>query len=230
MPNDNVLVGWSDSGYMSEHTMDNELVMEASFASSRFSTYRVFKSNFTGLPEHPPVLKSFVIKSQSDKTYSMTMSYVSWNGATDIKDWKFYGAQNATGDFKYIGQARKTGFETAFSEKGEWKFVYAEAIAKDGSTLGKSRTRATSFLPGYAPSEGKTHFPKLSHTATRIGEMSKGAMAAGSVFLVLALQMAVGALYLVFKRSRRPSPGNWDSPVEDRVQLLSRKGGTTNEL
>ncbi|KAJ9495420.1 hypothetical protein H2202_009207 [Exophiala xenobiotica] len=223
MPNDNVLVGWSDSGYMSEHTMDNELVMEASFASSRFSTYRVFKSNFTGLPEHPPVLKSFVVKSQSDKTYSMTTSYVSWNGATDITDWKFYGAQNATGDFKYIGQARKTGFETAFSEKGEWKFVYAEAIAKDGSTLGKSRTRATSPLQGYAPSEGKTHFPKLSHTATRIGEMSKGAVAAGSVFIVLALQMTVVALYLVFKRSRRPDLGNLHSPAEDRVQLLSAK-------
>ena len=118
---------------MSEHTMDNELVMEASFASDRFSTYRVFKSNFTGLPEDPPVLKSFIIQSQSDKTYSMTTSYVSWNGATDIKGWKFYGAQNATGDFKYIGQAKKTGFETAFIEKGEWKFVYAEAIAKDAA-------------------------------------------------------------------------------------------------
>jgi len=223
MPNGNLLVGWSQSGYMSEHTMDNELVMEASFASDRFSTYRVFKSNFTGLPEDPPVLKSFIIQSQSDKTYSMTTSYVSWNGATDIKGWKFYGAQNATGDFKYIGQAKKTGFETAFIEKGEWKFVYAEAIAKDGSTLGRSRTRPTSLVPGYAPSKGKTRVPKLSHTATRIGEMSKGATAAGSVFVVLALQMAMVGLYLILKRSRRASLGYWHSPTEDRVQLLSAK-------
>src|SRR5699024_11695180 len=43
LPNDNVFVGWSERGYMSEHSPEGKTLMQASFASTRFSSYRSYK-------------------------------------------------------------------------------------------------------------------------------------------------------------------------------------------
>ena len=40
LPNTNVVVGWSENGYLSEFTADGRCVLEARFVSSRFVTYR----------------------------------------------------------------------------------------------------------------------------------------------------------------------------------------------
>jgi hypothetical protein len=223
MPNNNVLIGWSHHGYMSEHTMDGEMIMEASFLSSRFATYRAFKSNFTGLPLDQPAIKSVAVQPDGDPTYTITISYVSWNGATDIKGWRFFGSRNASSDFEYLGQAPRTGFETSFSERGEWEFVYAEAIAKDGSILGTSEVHATGALPGAAAYKDKLGLPKVDFKYTRPIGLSKGAIAAGSAIIVLGLQMVALAIYMILKYLRGTGPNSRQSFAEDQVQLLSTK-------
>lgn len=60
LQNGNAFVGWSDNGYMSEHSPGGRVLMEAQFASKRFVTYRSYKFNFTGRPAELPALRGFV--------------------------------------------------------------------------------------------------------------------------------------------------------------------------
>lgn len=68
----------------------------------------------------------------------MVISYVSWNGATEVKSWKFYGVSWETKKFVELGEVDKRGFETMFTSFGIWDQVYAEAFGVDGKSLGRS--------------------------------------------------------------------------------------------
>ncbi|EXJ87521.1 hypothetical protein A1O3_04481 [Capronia epimyces CBS 606.96] len=232
MPNGNVFIGWSDRGYMTEHTMDNQLVLEAGFLSSRFGTYRSFKANFTGIPTERPAIQPFTIRSQSDSTYTMTTTYASWNGATEVHSWRFYGSHNVSGSYQVLGQARRTGFETVFSERGAWKYVYAEAMAKNGTAIGKSAILPARFLPGSGSlvslveeEQEKSSLLAIiaTQTSSRLRKLDKAAIAVGSVFTTLAAQVVLVLLFLVFRRSRWAGFSGWSDVREDQVQLLSKK-------
>lgn len=130
LPNKNVLICWSDAGYHSEFTPGGECVLEARFASERFSTYRGYKFDFVGHPAEPPILKCFVYGVRPDM--STTVCYVSWNGATEVASWRFL---TTTGT---VGTVPKVDFETVFMTDGHMKSVWAEAVDVRGRTLGQS--------------------------------------------------------------------------------------------
>jgi hypothetical protein len=136
LPNNNAFVAWSDNSYISEHTYDGHVVMEAQFATSRFVTYRAYKSNFTGAPTEPPTLKVQVYGNSPEG--SVTVCYVSWNGATEVAAWEFHRSDNSTTLPSLIGKASRTGFETTFQFQGFESSIYAEAISADGGALGRS--------------------------------------------------------------------------------------------
>ncbi len=77
LPNGNVVGGWSGPSYVSEHTADGKVVLEARFKSDRFVTYRTYKFNFTGTPSEPPVVHSSVFGTSSE--LSTTVTHVSWS-------------------------------------------------------------------------------------------------------------------------------------------------------
>ncbi|KAL1962678.1 hypothetical protein VTN77DRAFT_9312 [Rasamsonia byssochlamydoides] len=142
LPNGNVFVGWSQQGYHSEFTPNGSCVMEARFASDRFSTYRAYKFDFVGRPSEPPVLKAAAYGSTaSDLT---TIIYVSWNGATEVAAWNFYARADSTGPSVKIGTAAKSGFETMFVADGYMDWVSADAIDAEGNILGTSEVVRTS--------------------------------------------------------------------------------------
>jgi hypothetical protein len=139
---ENVFVGWSDRGYMSEFTPDGTCVLEADFASGRFCTYRAYKFNFTGTPTEPPVLKTLIYAGSIGK--SISIFHVSWNGATDVAMWKFHGSRTRSGEFTLLGSVNRTGFETTFASRYvQWS--YAEAVASNGTVLGTSNIQDTGF-------------------------------------------------------------------------------------
>lgn len=159
LPNRNAFVGWSANSYISEHTFDNELVMEARFKSNRFVTYRSYKFNFTGAPIEPPTLKAYVY-GISPAT-STTVCYVSWNGATEVDTWEFHrgGSDNSATEPSLIGKAKKAGFETMAQFTGYEGLVYARAISADGQVLGESSIETTirpSTWQSVLPVDGKT--------------------------------------------------------------------------
>lgn len=113
--------------------------MEAEFASERFVSYRSYKFNFTSSPKELPVMKGFVFGDgpEEEKDGKMSVYYASWNGATEVAEWRFYNAQTDS----LLGSKERTGFETMFSQSRELAdFVYAEALSYDGSVLGRTMT------------------------------------------------------------------------------------------
>lgn len=138
LPDGNVFVGWSERGYQSEHSPDGEVLMQASFASTRFSTYRSYKFPFRSRPSSPPDLVASVYGT--DENDVTTVIFVSWNGATDIASWNFYSQVHAGGTPVPVGSAKKSDFETMFIAEGYLDWVSAEAVDVDGNTLGTSDT------------------------------------------------------------------------------------------
>lgn len=138
LPNGNAFTGWSENCKISEHSWDGELLMEAEFAGHRFVTYRTWKSNFTGMPSDPPDLRAFVYGL--DARTSITVVYVSWNGATEVVRWDFYCVVDKE---ILLGSKNKTGFETTFQIVGYKEKVLAEAVGADGSPMGRSMVHLT---------------------------------------------------------------------------------------
>lgn len=129
----NVIAGWSDNAYISEHDKDGKLLLETRFRSERFVTYRAYKLNFTGAPLDPPVLKAYAFGDSLDSC--VTVVYVSWNGATEVTQWSFY----KDGDPPHLlGSKLKSGFETVFQIAGCHSPVFAEALDREGKILSRS--------------------------------------------------------------------------------------------
>ncbi|KAK4505517.1 hypothetical protein PRZ48_003480 [Zasmidium cellare] len=149
LPNGNAFVGWSENSYISEHSPDGRLLMEAQFTSHRFVTYRAYKFNFTSAPSEPPVLKAFAYGESVDQ--SVSVYYVSWNGATDVAIWEFYDEDDAL-----LGRAPKSGFETTFSRSSRYRDkVYAVAVSAGGVVLGKTVLEDVEYPRSWTVSDGR---------------------------------------------------------------------------
>jgi hypothetical protein len=136
LPNNNIFVCWSENGYISEFTPSGKLALEAKFLSQRSSVYRAYKFEFTGLPLDPPAVKSYAFGTTADTI--TTVFYVSWNGATEVVEWRFYGNGVEESEFLLIGQARKAGFETMYMAAGYQILVYVEGVDIEGNSIGRS--------------------------------------------------------------------------------------------
>lgn len=145
LDNGNAFVCWSDNGYISEHSPDGDLLLEARFRSERLTTYRAYKFNFTMSPSEPPIIRSWVYgRSQRE---AVTVSYVSWNGATDVATWRFFGYEPARPDAVLIGETAKQGFETASTVTGFYSRVHGEAYDGLGQLLKRTEVVSTTTPP-----------------------------------------------------------------------------------
>ena len=169
LANGNAFVGWSDNSYISEHTFDGVLLMEAQFMSRRFVTYRAYKFNFTGTPVEPIMFKAYAFGTTP--ATSTTVCYVSWNGATEVAVWEFHGRKDATTQSGLIGRTLKKGFETVFQFTGFEKSISATAISADGQVLGRSATEATILPKDWQSTQPVDGLPDLSVQLDDSGEL-----------------------------------------------------------
>ncbi|KAE8350162.1 ASST-domain-containing protein [Aspergillus coremiiformis] len=160
LSNNNVFVGWSESGYLSEFSPEGAVLLTARFVSSRYSTYRAYKFEFTGRPSTPPDLIASVWGT--DKTDLSTTFYVSWNGATDIAAWNFYARAAKNGHPVLVGNASKTSFETMFIARGYLDWVTAEAVDREGRVLGMSRLQRSKVPNNWGAAGFKGDLKKLT--------------------------------------------------------------------
>ncbi|KAJ5508728.1 hypothetical protein N7527_010871 [Penicillium freii] len=147
LPNGNVFIGWSERGYSSEHASNGDLLMTAQFSSDRYSTYRSYKGEFTGRPTAPPDLVASVYGTHAEDM--TTIIHVSWNGATDVVQWKFYAQAYDRSQPVLIGTTNKTDFETMFIADGYMDFVSAEAIDAEGNVMHTSAIKRTGIPPNW---------------------------------------------------------------------------------
>lgn len=142
LPNGGCHIGWGEHAYFSEHTAEGSAVMYAKVAdrASNVMIYRSGKYNWTAQPLTKPALWTYSLEG------AKMASWVSWNGATEVRSWNFYTADNATGPFIFVGNARKTGFETEFHSTRFSMWSYAEAVGDDNLPLERS-VIAKTFVP-----------------------------------------------------------------------------------
>ncbi|KAG4443531.1 hypothetical protein IFR05_001004 [Cadophora sp. M221] len=153
LPNGNVFINWGSPGAITEFTPNGTIVFHAYldsgelFRNGHEFTYRATKSNWTGIPRENPALVAL-------KHDEITTLYVSWNGDTETKFWRFFGAEES-GKEILLGDEARSGFETSFrvGERPELTAFRAGAVGGDGkmtrmSKLVKSKPQIFPYVPG----------------------------------------------------------------------------------
>ncbi|POS70637.1 hypothetical protein DHEL01_v210969 [Diaporthe helianthi] len=150
LPNGNTLVGWGKTGCLTEYDGEARPVFEACLLDEgRPALYRVHKSDeWVGRPSWRPSIFSY------SKTGAMTALYMSWNGATEVRSWRIFGAEagakSTAGDpvmWEEIVVEPRAGFETLLGPLPRFlQSVYAEALDVEGRVIGVTEAVET-FVP-----------------------------------------------------------------------------------
>ncbi|KAK5165063.1 uncharacterized protein LTR77_009160 [Saxophila tyrrhenica] len=141
LPNGNVFMGWSENGIQSEHSENGTLLMRARFRPTWLGTYRAFKYNgFVGMPNDPPDVVARYIVSSDRKASNKTQVFVSWNGATEVDQWRLLETNKYGERGTHISTIKKSGFEGKFEYAGDLRYIVVEALARNGSVLSTSDT------------------------------------------------------------------------------------------
>lgn len=145
LPNGNILLGWGNDAFWTEYTADGEIVFYGALGFTNVMNYRVHKfDNWVGLPRTKPALWAY------SKQGEQATLYVSWNGATEVKSWRFYGSSSGdkqnSREWEQLGEVPKNGFETVYSHAFTYRSTYAEALDKNGQVLGTSAVVRT-YVP-----------------------------------------------------------------------------------
>ena len=149
MPNGNKFLCWAYNSFISEHTPDGTVVMEAKIPI-KLRSYRAFKHPWDGYPKQPPDIYSEAISLDNNV---VTAAYVSWNGDTRTVKWQF-SEIDEHGDAHVLGSTKRSGFETRFESNSFAQRVFAEAIDDKGNRLGKSEVAMTAPLPSLDQGDG----------------------------------------------------------------------------
>ncbi|KAJ5834139.1 hypothetical protein N7447_000165 [Penicillium robsamsonii] len=143
LPNQNAFIGWGNNPFVSEHDEAGNLLFWGSFAKDTVMNYRAMKFEWDGIPTDSPALWTY---ARTAEPISSTSFYVSWNGATHVNTWRFWGAMNITGPWILLDEVSKTGFETEYTNARFFLWSKVEAVDSEGIVLGKSETKYT-FVP-----------------------------------------------------------------------------------
>ncbi|KAF2708493.1 hypothetical protein K504DRAFT_503654 [Pleomassaria siparia CBS 279.74] len=133
LPNGNVIVNWGSEGALTEYDSAGNVLfhfyMDSGYLGLGVENYRGFRYNWTGLPHEEPAIVSL----ESD---TGTTIYVSWNGDTETKTWRFFAVTGKYGARSYLGEVERTSFETSLEILGKSVLhVVAEALDARGKVL-----------------------------------------------------------------------------------------------
>jgi len=137
LPNNNVLINWGSEGAITEYDQDGTPIfhsfLDSGSLQENVQNYRAFRYNWTGYSDETPA----VVAIRSLKL-GVTDIYVSWNGDTQTRLWRFYTV-NKQGKSILVGQKRRTGFETVLRANGIYiENILAEAVNENGEVLTSS--------------------------------------------------------------------------------------------
>lgn len=214
LPNGNVFMAWTDAGYISEHTDDDEVLVEAKWLKkSRFGTYRAYKyDNWVGKPNTLPDVKALGYGMQDGGTNTVAI-YVSWNGATEVRQWAFLAAG------KLLGVIDKAGFETVFAASNVSGTVQVEAVDSEGKKLALSDEVDIEWVTGAAIAQGNG--PLVSETKS---SLVPHPLVAVGIFLLSAVVTIVGIwtlralMRMMHQRRKRDEHAYKEIPLDEPLQ------------
>jgi outer membrane protein assembly factor BamB len=134
LPNGNVFVGWGDQPDFSEYRPDGQQIFNGAFPFGAQS-YRAYRFHWSGLPAAKPSL------ALSPQPGGSVRLWASWNGATDVKQWRVLGGP-ARHRMARLGGRGRTGFETAMKPASEPAYFEVQALGSGGRVLGTSTAHA----------------------------------------------------------------------------------------
>ncbi|KAF4612594.1 hypothetical protein G7Y89_g15585 [Cudoniella acicularis] len=188
--NSNVFVGWGANPYISEFSSEGELLMQGQFgAVGVASSYRAFKAEWVGTPDSTPALWSY-----ADSTSSATIFWVSWNGATEVQSWRFFGGPSEGTTSIELGSVQKSGFETNFTASAyvAWgeKDICSE-FEYDGAKF-----------TGHTESNNRTHSSQQLKMTRQVPRNVLVIIGAGGIGMAVARRLGSGRNLLLGGRSQ----------------------------
>lgn len=214
--------------------------MEAQFLSGRFNSYRAYKAPFVGRPTEPPALKTISHESQE---MSVTVAYVSWNGATEVSSWQFEGILQGSETVSLMGNAPRTGFETVLTVSGVWSNVRAIALDAGGNKLGESAAVETLSSSGSSSQITMTAVTSANHAFLQpvsallqnqsIVTMTRSSLLAllfSAILVLFVIQGLFLAAFLVFRRVTRRSIWMPAGDKEIDLPLLERTDSKSDSV
>jgi hypothetical protein len=126
----NVFVGWGSSPWWSEYAPDGHIVFAAHFQSMWNQSYRAFKGPWVGAPKNDP---SVAVLTEGDAL----SIYVSWNGATEVKQWRVVRGPDAS-TLTPVLTADWANFETKLTVPAAPGLIQVEALDAAGTVIGRS--------------------------------------------------------------------------------------------
>jgi hypothetical protein len=130
LPDGNVLVGWGSTPAVTEFAADGSPRLEITGIGD--GSYRAYRADWSARPADAPDVATTPLPD------GLMRVHVSWNGATGVARWRFVtGSETRPVVAKTVP---RTGFETAVT-LAHAPNVIAEALAADGTVLGRSEPR-----------------------------------------------------------------------------------------
>lgn len=126
----NVFVGWGSSPWFSEYAPDGHLLFAGHFQSAWNQSYRAFKAPWTGTPPSKPAVVA------STRTGRL-IAFVSWNGATQVAQWRVLGGDSAD-TLQPLGDAAWADYETKLDVPAKPAMMQVQALDVAGNVLGAS--------------------------------------------------------------------------------------------
>ena len=140
LPNENVLVGWSNLPGFSEFAKDGRRLCSTHLGAVRLpalslaATYRVSKFEWVGRPSSEPAVA--VRHGRNGPSL-----YVSWNGDTEVSIWELQSGPHPDGDvFVHHFSVARRGFETRIPLPAQTEaYVRVLALDRRRQCIGRSR-------------------------------------------------------------------------------------------
>jgi len=133
LPSGRVVVGWGVAPHTIEFAADGSLLFDTALPPGMYS-YRSLWLHWKGTPRHRPA-----IAATRDRQTGTRFIYASWNGATDVRDWRV-NAGLTRHQLRPVGIAARRGFETVIRLDAGARFVSVTALDRHGRSLKHSRT------------------------------------------------------------------------------------------
>lgn len=149
LSNGNTFAGWGTVPQITEFSPTGDVLFHAHIGRinktephDNTQNYRSFKAPWTGKPRLDPKLVAYSRSCTANQTNSL-VAYVSWNGATEVKSWRFHTSRwTKHGPWIKAGTVLKAGFETkvtlqdAFGQTASFRrYVSAQALDAHGNVL-----------------------------------------------------------------------------------------------
>jgi len=131
LPDGAAFVGWGTDGSFSEIGPDGTTRLDARFDPGT-ATYRAFRNQWHGRPKTLPAV------AVAASSGGAPTAYVSWNGATEVAQWRLRAGSSPT-TLKTVAVSPRNGFETSIPVPAGAKLVAVDALDSSGTVLATSK-------------------------------------------------------------------------------------------